>query len=102
MTDEDPTYEELLEENYELHEERKTIKERLHSLENELTEERKTGQDNEHRAIEVERLQAVANHAREEAAERKRDIEQHAKDRDTWDRTRERLQTALREKEDRQ
>ena len=64
VDDEDPSYEELLEENYELHEERKITAARLQSLERDLAEERSTGRDNARSAVEIERLQQVANHAR--------------------------------------
>jgi hypothetical protein len=99
--DEDPSYEEILDENYDLHEEQKRLLDRIQGLENDLTEERTADRDNERRAIEIERLQIIASQARTEAAERKRENEQHGEERETWARERGRLETTLREKEER-
>ena len=97
----DPSYDELLEENYELHEERKNLLDRVRSLENDLAEERNAGLDNKRRASEIERLQTIASRARAEAEDFKRGAIKHQGERETWARERERLETALRDKEDR-
>ena len=99
--DEDPSYEEILDENSDLHEEQKRLLDRIQGLENDLTEERTADRDNERRAIEIERLQIIASQARTEAAEHKRENEQHGEERETWARERGRLETTLREKEER-
>ena len=101
LMSDDPSYDELLEENYELHEERKNLLDRVRSLENDLAEERNAGLDNKRRASEIERLQTIASRARAEAEDFKRGAIKHQGERETWARERERLETALRDKEDR-
>ena len=80
---------------------KKKLTERLQSLENDLTEERRAGRDNERRVSEIERLQSLASRAREEAEDREREVETFQSEREAWERERERLETALRDKEDR-
>ena len=102
MADEDdPTYQEILEENFDLHDERKRLQNRIEALETDLAEERTAGQDNQRRTVEIERLQNIANDARTEAAERKRENERINDEREAWARERARLETALRDKEER-
>ena len=74
---------------------------RVRSLENDLAEERNAGLDNKRRASEIERLQTIASRARAEAEDFKRGAIKHQGERETWARERERLETALRDKEDR-
>ena len=61
MASDDPSYEELLDENYELHEESKKIRSRLQSLEQSLVEERERARESDRRAAEIERLRKKAD-----------------------------------------
>ncbi len=101
MASDDPSYEELLDENYELHEESKKIRSRLQSLEQSLVEERERARESDRRAAEIERLRKRADSLIKNVADCNREAEQHAQEQETWTRTRERLEIALREKDER-
>ena len=97
----DPSYEDVLDENYELHEEIKAFNMRLQSLENDLSEERKRNLESEGRAVEIERLKNLVDSSVEEAAERQREAERNKQECETLTRTRDRLDVALRERDER-
>jgi len=101
MDNDDPSYDELLEENYELHEEVKTITHRLQTLEQDLATARTSTREHDCRAAELERLQNVASAALADVAERNQEIEQLKHEREKLTRTQGRLEAAIKEKEDR-
>ena len=57
MTSDEPSYEELLEENYELHEEKRALSSRMQALETDLVEHAGAGRESERRASEIGRLE---------------------------------------------
>ena len=99
MANDDPTYEELIEENYELHEEVKALTSQVRLLED--LSQRRTGIEDEQRASEIESLQRNLARAQGDARDHKVEVEQLRGERDAWERKLMHLETALRDKEDR-
>lgn len=90
----DPTYEELLEENYELQEEKKALANQMQLLEQKRGAEM---DNNERRASEIEQLRK--NLAQAQSYELQ--VDQLKEERDVWERKSKQLETALLDKEER-
>ena len=73
----------------------------MQSLEQSLVEERERARESDRRAAEIERLRKRADSLIKNVADCNREAEQHAQEQETWTRTRERLEIALREKDER-
>jgi predicted nucleic acid-binding Zn-ribbon protein len=101
MTSDEPTYEELLEENYELHEEKRALSSRMQALETDLAEHAGAGRESERRASEIGRLEKDLADANTDLRACKRQIEKQKTEGDMRQREHERLETALRDKEER-
>ena len=101
MASDEPTYEELLEENYELHEEKRALSSRIQALETDLAEHTGAGRESERRASEIGRLEKDLADATAHSHACKREIEKLKTDRDMWQRENKRLETALQDKEER-
>ena len=97
----EPTYEELLEENFELNEEKKIVLGQVQALENSLVEERSARGESELRASEIDELQSALATAQEDAKNFKLIIHSLKQERTEWEREHKQLETALHSKEDR-
>jgi hypothetical protein len=101
MASDEPTYEELLEENYELHEEKRALSSRIQGLETDLAEHTGAGRESERRASEIGRLEKDLADATAHSHACKREIEKLKTERDMRQREHKRLETALQDKEER-
>ena len=82
MASDEPTYEELLEENYELHEEKRALSSRIQGLETDLAEHTGAGRESERRASEIGRLEKDLADATAHSHACKREIEKLKTERD--------------------
>jgi len=97
----EPTYEELLEENFELNEEKKIVLGQVQALENSLAEERSARGERELRASEIDELQSSLAAAQADIKNFKLIVSSLKEERVEWEREYKRLETALHSKENR-